>query len=149
MRRRTPAVTAENKDARQICGPATATYAGVVAKAREIWLSGRLYECVIDAAGRGTALPTKHDRDNAAITSLVFGKQPYFRGFQCRYATLHYADCARRQIPVSLAKAEEMLRRATEANRQLSLKLPSPLVGFLCSDRVNRNCVCRKFRSSE
>ena len=30
--------------------------------------------------------------------------------------------------------------------------LPSPLVGFLCSDRVNRNssnCVCRKFQSSE
>lgn len=138
MSSRTPNPTTRSNQPRKVCGRATASYSGVVAKAREIWQIDGQFECVVDAAWSGSSPPTKHDRDNAAVTSLVFSRQPRFRHLECRFATLRYANGVRRRIAVSLSRASDMLSRAARGREQLSLDLPSPLVGFLCSSHVRR-----------
>ena len=123
---------------RRICGPATATYSGIVAKTRGIWIADGHLECEIAAAGSSDSLPSKHDRIHASVTSLVFLMQPRFRQLECRFATLSYSDGVRRRITVSLTEASEMLSQLSGGNSQLELTLPAPLVGFLCASRVTQ-----------
>lgn len=139
-------------DARRICGPATANHEGVVAKAREIWISDGAFECTIDAAGPQKELPTQHDRDHANVASLIFSHRKDLSALRCEYAVLRYHNGVHRRVTVSIKRAKRLIRLLNQRDRPQPLDLPAPLVSFLVSNEARMSLpifVCRKQRNSQ
>jgi hypothetical protein len=140
-----PAVRARDQQGQGLqrsSGITQARLGPIQAQALEIWAGNGRLECVVAATGKVKQAPTVHNLDHAYVTSLIMSQQAGFRGLECRFVVLRYADGTRQRVAVDLDRARMLLAKARRARtdpRHVELVIPAPLVGYLASDKVRQD----------
>ena len=119
---------------RQISGPETANWKGIVARAKAILIDDNRLIIIVEPAGSIDKAPTKHDILNAQITTIVFGKQRRFRSYKRVVTYLEYDGHVRQEIPVDGKRIEEQFKSCLASQTggsKLRMSIPSPLASFL------------------